>query len=278
MGGTAKRNFTMFQKLCGEDAFTNVAIVTTRWDQVAEAVGLARLAELKVKSQLFKPVLDGGAKIFRHDRSYDSARSILRHLIRKASKPLLIQHEMAIEGKELSKTAAGQELQREIMQQVDRHQREMAELVKEMEQSRDASVLKELEEDCQALRDRMAHLQAEAGKLVATSMASAPEPLATNISLDTSSNPIFISTANALRARASSNFTIPGEDRIVEAESENLLGVQERLDEHLRCRTDDRVGLETIAMQVVEVAWALVWSWLLEILRFLSYVFRQWHP
>ncbi|KAF8727253.1 hypothetical protein AX14_007450 [Amanita brunnescens Koide BX004] len=137
VGGTWKRNFTMFKKLCGEDAFNNVAIVTTRWDQETKEVANRRLAELKDKPQLFKTVIDGGAEIFKHDhRSEESARKIIRHLINKSPKALLIQREMA-EGKEVLETSAGQELQREIMEQTEKHRKEMAELLEEMEQTRD---------------------------------------------------------------------------------------------------------------------------------------------
>ncbi|KAJ7443403.1 P-loop containing nucleoside triphosphate hydrolase protein, partial [Mycena galericulata] len=136
MGGASRRNFTMFKKLCGEDAFANVAIVTTRWDLEETAVAEARLAQLQASSQLFKSVLDGGASIHRHNRGYESACDILRHLVGKVPKPLLIQSEMA-GGKEVSETAAGQELQREILEQVEKHEREMSELLEEMAQSRD---------------------------------------------------------------------------------------------------------------------------------------------
>ncbi|KAJ7821629.1 hypothetical protein B0H14DRAFT_2240931, partial [Mycena olivaceomarginata] len=132
VGGASKRNLTIFQKLCGEEVFANVAIVTTRWDQEDEAVGMARLAELKASPRLFKSVVAGGGSVVRHDGSYDSACRVLRHLISGTPKPLLIQREMITEGKDLAETTAGQEFQHDVMQQVERHRREMAELLEEM--------------------------------------------------------------------------------------------------------------------------------------------------
>ncbi|KAJ3811300.1 P-loop containing nucleoside triphosphate hydrolase protein, partial [Lentinula lateritia] len=132
MGGASKRNFSMFEKLCGQDAFSNVAIVTTRWDQEEEAVAKARLEELKTKPQLYKPILDGGGAIFRHDRTQESASAILSHLIAKTATPLLIQREMVEESRGISETTAGMELQQEILRQVKKHQQEMDELLEEL--------------------------------------------------------------------------------------------------------------------------------------------------
>ncbi|KAF7351667.1 P-loop containing nucleoside triphosphate hydrolase protein [Mycena sanguinolenta] len=89
--GTAAPNFNMFQKLCGEDALANVAIVTTWWDEEDEDVANARLEKLKTKMS----VVAGGAQVFRHDRSYPSACNILRYLVGMSPKPLPIQREMA---------------------------------------------------------------------------------------------------------------------------------------------------------------------------------------
>ncbi|KAE9408492.1 hypothetical protein BT96DRAFT_1013525 [Gymnopus androsaceus JB14] len=165
MGGAARRNFTMFQKLCGDDAFKNVAIVTTRWDQEEAAIAEARFAELESKPQLFKSILDSGGKIFKHDRTPQSVNEILTHLISKDATSLLIQREIVDEHKELAETAAGQELYRDIVKQMEKHQKELADLIDEMEQTREDSELKDLEVECLELRDRMTHWYAESEKL-----------------------------------------------------------------------------------------------------------------
>ncbi|KAJ3713115.1 P-loop containing nucleoside triphosphate hydrolase protein [Lentinula raphanica] len=172
MGGASKRNLVMFEKLCGQDAFPNVAVVTTRWDQEEEAVGRARLEELKTKPHLYKPILDGGGAIFRHERTAESAASILSHLVAKSPKTLLIQHEMVEEHKPLSETAAGMELQQEILKQVERHQAEMEELLDELKRNRDTSELEDLEAECKALEAQAIRWQEEARKL----SESAPSP------------------------------------------------------------------------------------------------------
>ncbi|KAF7351669.1 hypothetical protein MSAN_01599700 [Mycena sanguinolenta] len=164
-GLTGAANFNMFQKLCDEDALANVGIVTTRWDEEDEDVANARLEQLKTKLS----VIAGGAQIFRHDRSYTSACNILCYFVGMSPKPLLIQREMAQERKQLSQTSAGQQLEREILELLEQHQREMAGLLEEIATSQDASSLKELEDDCQVLRDLISHRQAEVNKLAGTS-------------------------------------------------------------------------------------------------------------
>ncbi|KAK1225067.1 hypothetical protein PQX77_011999 [Marasmius sp. AFHP31] len=165
MGGASKRNFTMFQKICGEEAFSNVAIVTTRWDLEKEAVAVARFEEMKSKPQLCRPIVDKGGSMFPHDRTPDSAKKIIRRLVTNTSPvPLLIQRELA-EGMKLSETMAGRELEQEILKQVEDNQRQVAEITEEMEQIQDSTELEALKEDIRALRERTAHWQSEAAKL-----------------------------------------------------------------------------------------------------------------
>ncbi|KAF5354514.1 hypothetical protein D9757_013409 [Collybiopsis confluens] len=138
MGGAAKRNLAMFQKLCGSNAFKNVAIVTTRWDKEEESIALARYNELSRKPQLFQPILEGGTEIVN-------------------------------ERKHMVETAAGAELHRDIMEQVEAHQKELAELMEEMEKN-NGSDMSDLEGECQELRARMTHWYTEAEKLSDTKM------------------------------------------------------------------------------------------------------------
>lgn len=163
MGGAARRNLTMFQKLCGPDAFKNVAIVTTRWDEEKKETAESRLVQLQ--NQPFKEVLDGGGKIFRHDRSSQSAETIITHLANKDAISLLIQREIVNEKKGLAETAAGEELHREIMQQVEKHKKNMSELMEGMKQAHNSNMLKGLEDECLEVREHMAHWQAESEKL-----------------------------------------------------------------------------------------------------------------
>ncbi|KAF9259474.1 hypothetical protein L218DRAFT_1058798 [Marasmius fiardii PR-910] len=133
MGGIARRNFSMFKELCGESSLKNVAVVTNMWGQVPQDVGEAREAQLMGEDDFFKPVLDKGAQMVRHDNTPQTARAILLHLVQKRPLPLRIQTELVDEKKNIANTAAGAELNREMMEQMKRHQKEMRELQEQME-------------------------------------------------------------------------------------------------------------------------------------------------
>src|SRR5258708_39114952 len=99
MGGVAMKNFRMFRKLCGEDAFKNVVIVTNRWKGLDPGVGEVRQDELATKDQYFKPVLDQGARMARHDNTVPSAERIIRLILNNHPLPLHIQEELVDEVK-----------------------------------------------------------------------------------------------------------------------------------------------------------------------------------
>ena len=44
--GSSRKNLNVFRQLCGDEALTNVAIVTNMWENVEPATGVAREKEL----------------------------------------------------------------------------------------------------------------------------------------------------------------------------------------------------------------------------------------
>lgn len=66
VGGSARRDFRMFQELCGEEAYPNVIIATNMWGAVTAEDGDARERELATKQIFFKPILDKHATMLRH--------------------------------------------------------------------------------------------------------------------------------------------------------------------------------------------------------------------
>ncbi|KAF7335227.1 hypothetical protein MSAN_02333100 [Mycena sanguinolenta] len=238
----------MFQKLCGEHAFGNVAIVTSRWDLEERAVAESRFAQLQAPSQPFKSVLNGGAKIYKHDGSSESARKVLRDLVCKTPNPLLIQREMAEEHKQVSETAAGQELQREILKQVEKHEREMSKLLEEMTQSPDASALKELEEECQALREQIVHWQDEGKKL--TGISSSDEREAEEFSRELSSfNPSSVAHPSLAHPLVEAK---EFDDPNVSIKTE-IAEIKRMLDEELQRSKENEVRIENMERRVAGV-------------------------
>ena len=135
MTGTAKRNFTMFRELCGENALKNVLIVTTMWGKVDKEEGEARETELRNKDGFFRDALEKGAKMVRHEHPDDlnSAKEILRLIIGNNPSPLLIQQELVDEEKLLEKTSAGKEVNRELVEKMEIHEKEIRILQQELQ-------------------------------------------------------------------------------------------------------------------------------------------------
>ena len=145
----------MFRKLCGDIALQNVVIVTNMWGKVDPQVGEAREAELMTDDIFFKPVLDKGAQIARHENTVTSAQNIIRLVLDNHPLPLRIQVELVDERKDISETDASEELNREITALIKKHQEEMCLLREEMEQAmrdKDEETGRELEVETQKMQ------------------------------------------------------------------------------------------------------------------------------
>lgn len=168
MGGNAKKNLRMFRELCGESALKNVCITTTNWSRVTEEEGESRELELRESPNLFKPLIDAGAELFRWDNTDSaSAQSIVDSLIRKDKTKLQIQAELD-EGKTLEETGAGSVLKEEMIALVEKHKVDMQALQKEIEEAamtKQAELLAELEEERQKTQEQMLKIQEDLNKL-----------------------------------------------------------------------------------------------------------------
>ena len=125
----------MFRKLCGDTTLQNIVIVTNMWGEVSPRVGDAREAELMGDDIFFKPVLDRGGQMARHNNTVASAENIIRRILDNRPLPLRIQVELVNERKDISDTGAGEELNRELSTQIRKHQEEIRILKEEMEQA-----------------------------------------------------------------------------------------------------------------------------------------------
>ncbi|OCK99573.1 uncharacterized protein K441DRAFT_539515 [Cenococcum geophilum 1.58] len=106
MQGSAFRYFQMFQRLCGEQAFGNVILLTTMWDQLPdEAVGYRREQELR--KDYWDMMEEKGSHIAIFDGSHEMAESIVLRLLGKAKVTLDIQRELVDSNKPLGDTLAG---------------------------------------------------------------------------------------------------------------------------------------------------------------------------
>ncbi|KAF9465616.1 P-loop containing nucleoside triphosphate hydrolase protein [Collybia nuda] len=168
MGGISTRNFRMFRQLCGESTLKNVVIVTNMWGQVSPSVGEARERELATEDMFFKPVLDKGAQLVRHDNTFGSAQVILQLIVPNKPEALRIQRELVDEHMDISQTAAAEELNRELMEQARRHRAELKGLEEEMKiaiKQQDEETRKELEEEYRKLHKEMERVQNDSQRL-----------------------------------------------------------------------------------------------------------------
>ncbi|KAF5329409.1 hypothetical protein D9619_009144 [Psilocybe cf. subviscida] len=173
MGGISTRNFKMFRQLCGESTLGNVVIVTNMWSEVSEDVGSAREAELVSDDLFFKPVLSKGAQMLRHDNTPASAHAILSRIIDNHPLPLQIQRELVDEKMDIADTAAGEELNRELKIQLEKHKQEMKMLQEEMQEAireKDEETRRELETATSKLEKEMARVQSDSQNLVSQYM------------------------------------------------------------------------------------------------------------
>jgi len=116
----------------------------------------------------FKPVLDKGAQIARHENTTTSAQNVIRRVLDNHPLPLRIQEELVNEHKDISETGAGEELNREINAQIKKHQEEMRVLKEEMQQAirdKDEETRRELEIETRKMQREIAKFENDAKRL-----------------------------------------------------------------------------------------------------------------
>ena len=131
------------------------------WDKVTAEEGLRREQELKTTKNLFKPLLDGGAIMMRHDRTVESANKVISHLLEKSVVNAQIVQELVEEKKTLETTEAGGELHSDIDELMKKHKEEMELLKAEMK----GMAKKEVAEEKQKMNHKMAKLMTELDEL-----------------------------------------------------------------------------------------------------------------
>lgn len=115
MGRNARRNFSVIQKLCGDDALSNMAIVIDICDKIDPKGNGANFGKY---DSLFQAVLDKHGQLFYHHNA-DSAKSIISSCMNNNPKPLQIQRELVDKRMNLYQTEAGNELRTQLRADVD---------------------------------------------------------------------------------------------------------------------------------------------------------------
>jgi hypothetical protein len=169
MTNALMRNLTMFRSLCGDNAFKNVVLATTFWDELPDlAKGKAREKMLVEVSDWWGYMASRGSQVRRFLNSRESALDILADLTGLPEITLQIQEEMVNQGLEVGETTAGEALNQELADLTARFERELEALQEEKEQARrehDIHLQELLEKMETEKQDLLMHLESEQAAL-----------------------------------------------------------------------------------------------------------------
>ena len=147
MTGSASKNLRMFNKLCGDASLPTVVLATTMWKHVEEEEGIKRQEQLKSTLEFWGEMVSKGSRVFRHDDSRVSAMNIITYILdQKKTTVLQIQRQMVDEGKNLNETAAGQELEKELVKQRELFEKRLREAEQEMKEAMEEGNRRAIEE------------------------------------------------------------------------------------------------------------------------------------
>lgn len=133
MQGSAKRNLTLFKKLCGDDALKRVILATTMWDRVEREVAIRREEELVSTEEFWGWMVGKGSRVHQHHNEKATARQIINQLVEfEAPGAVSLQKQLVDDGLTLDKTSAGVELQSELVKERERWKKELEEVEKNM--------------------------------------------------------------------------------------------------------------------------------------------------
>ncbi|TFK33827.1 P-loop containing nucleoside triphosphate hydrolase protein [Crucibulum laeve] len=137
MAGTPLKNLRMFEELCGKNAFQNVILTTTMWDEVNEEVGKLREEELIHK--YWKSMMDRKSKTMRFENDRQSAFNVLAPLLESANErhAIRLQKEMVDMKYQLRETSAGQAMFSKIEDLVKQKQDTLRRIRDEMKRPSD---------------------------------------------------------------------------------------------------------------------------------------------
>lgn len=138
MLGTIRKNFEVFNKLCGDNALKVVILGTTKWDLVKGQVGEERERQLAAK--FWETMIQKGSVVHQFRGDHDSAWKMVSQLLEAESKvtALHIQRELVELQKLIPDTDAGRflrttlehvlEMQKKRVQQLEGANAESAQL------------------------------------------------------------------------------------------------------------------------------------------------------
>jgi DNA repair exonuclease SbcCD ATPase subunit len=139
MGGSTLKNLNMFEALCGTTDLSHVVLATTMWDKMADPDNRKKAIrfEQDLQRDYWGDMIEFGSKTFHHDDTKGSAMQIVNHILSlRGDNVLDIQREMIDQKRSLDQTAAGQQLQKDLLEERKRHEK----LLKEAQEAHQAAI------------------------------------------------------------------------------------------------------------------------------------------
>ena len=151
MSGSAIKDLNLFSKLVGDEALSEVVLVTSMWDLADSSAAEGREKELR--ERFWNHFIEKGSKVCRVDHRRLMAFPVLDVLLGGAEaqgKVLQIQRELVDDMKTLDQTEAGRQLSKEILKMQEAFRRELDEMKSALNDAitaRDADMEKILREE-----------------------------------------------------------------------------------------------------------------------------------
>ncbi len=162
---SAVKTLNIFKEICGEKAFPNVILATTRWSEVTEAVGAER--EKDLRSKFWTYMLHKGAYMTRFHGDKSSGVGIVGQLLGKSHVVLDLQRELVDEKKVLDQTAAGAIINDNVNKLKAQYQKQLADL-EELRRSlieSDQAMKRKIQEDWEQERNRLRRTEQDQERL-----------------------------------------------------------------------------------------------------------------
>jgi len=159
MGGCAVQNLRMFKKMCGQSCLPNVVLLTTMWGGSTQQVSIQEAREMELKSQdeFWAGLIRLGARCERYDNTKARGLAIVKQMLSRPKIVLEIQRQIVEEGKNLSDTAAGQQLCEDIIKAEAKAKKDLQDAKEEMTEALRQKDMKTAEE----MKKTAAHWQSK---------------------------------------------------------------------------------------------------------------------
>ncbi|KAF4541593.1 uncharacterized protein LTHEOB_8588 [Lasiodiplodia theobromae] len=134
--GSHRRGLDMFKALIGEEAYPGVVMASSMWNRAKPSEAEARQGQLTGMTGCWGDLIAGGARVMKLGSNAQQARNIVQHFIdQDLVMKLSIQHQLLDLQLELRQTDAGKVLNAQLSEELQRLQRRMEEVERQLDAS-----------------------------------------------------------------------------------------------------------------------------------------------